>query len=269
MDKSSLGTRMKGYESVPQLKLIRRTPVIIRIDGRAFHTFTKGMDRPFDDKLSTCMVETTKALVDNVENCVFGYTQSDEISLLLIDYNKLETQAWFDNKVQKIVSISSSIATAHFNIAQQVLFNGKINKLAMFDARVFNIPKEEVYNYFIWRQQDCTRNSVQMVGRANFSHKELHKKSCSDIQEMLFQAKGINWNDTSTKYKRGVGVYKKQFVYCNKCKWKTYNFLKDYDLVPCPKCKNLNVSIRTEIYIDNEIPIFTQDRDFIQRFVDV
>ncbi|MFW6122346.1 MAG: tRNA(His) guanylyltransferase Thg1 family protein, partial [Petrotogales bacterium] len=181
MDKTSLGDRMKtNYESVSQTKLLRRTPVIIRLDGKAFHTFTKGMKRPFDENLIQCMTTTTRNLVENIEGCEFGYTQSDEISLLLTDYKKFETQAWFDYKVQKIVSVAASMCTAYFN---RIFFkNYGFGKPAFFDARVFSIPKEEVVNYFIWRQQDATRNSIQMVGQSVFSHKELHGKSCDEIQ---------------------------------------------------------------------------------------
>jgi len=245
MDKSSLGDRMKRYEAVSSHILTNRTPVIIRIDGKAFHTFTRGMDRPFDDRLSMCMQETMKALVSKISGCFFAYTQSDEISLLLIDYRSLETQPWFDNKLQKIASVSSSMATAYFNKWYDCLFNDDEinNKLAMFDARVFNLPREEVTNYFIWRQQDCTRNSVQMVGRANFSHKQLEKKNCSDIQEMLFNEKGINWNDTPVKYKRGSCAY------------------RNYD--------NGNGVTRSSVIIDDEIPVFTKDREFIEKWVSI
>ena len=220
-----LGKRMKGYEQIPKISLMKRTPVAIRIDGKAFHTFTRGMKKPFDDVLISSMQETTKYLCENIQGCVFGYTQSDEITLILTDYETFETSAWFDNEVQKLCSISASMATMKFNqIFSSKVYNYRIaceydydyldvlykarSKGAMFDARCFNIPKEEVTNLIYWRQLDATRNSIQMVGHANFSQKELHGKSCNDIQDMLFQLKGINWNGFPTYYKRGTACIK-------------------------------------------------------------
>ena len=230
MVKDSLGDRMKKYyEEIPKTKLMRRTPVIIRIDGKAFHSFTRGMQKPFDEVLTKAMQETTKYLCENIQGCVFGYTQSDEISLVLIDYQKLETSAWFDYEIQKMCSIAASMATMTFNkifkkevntyfekwengsIATQnycnILFDA-VEKGATFDARCFNIPKEEVTNYIYWRQLDATRNSIQSVGQANFSHEDLHCKTCNDIQDMLMTQKGINWNDFPAYLKRGTAVFK-------------------------------------------------------------
>ena len=220
-----LGKRMKGYEQIPKISLMKRTPVAIRIDGKAFHTFTRGMKKPFDDVLISSMQETTKYLCENIQGCVFGYTQSDEITLILTDYETFETSAWFDNEVQKLCSISASMATMKFNqIFSSNVYNYRIayaqdcdyfdtlykakSKGAMFDARCFNIPKEEVTNLIYWRQLDATRNSIQMVGQANFSQKELQGKSCNDIQDMLFQLKGINWHGFLTYYKRGTACIK-------------------------------------------------------------
>ena len=223
-----LGIRMKeNYESIFKYKVTKRTPVIIRIDGKAFHTFTRGFEKPFDRNLIATMQKTMKYLCENIQGCVLGYTQSDEISLLLVDYKKFNTQSWFDYEVQKMCSIASSMATMIFNKEFTRMANNYIDNTmeawnisdnekkymsilekamamgAMFDSRVFNIPKEEVTNYFYWRQLDATRNSIEMVGQANFSHKELHKKSCNDIQEMLHEQKNINWNDFTTTEKRG------------------------------------------------------------------
>ena len=223
-----LGNRMKTYyEGIPQTKLMRRTPVIIRIDGKAFHTFTKGFRKPFDEIMVKSMQETTKYLCENIQGCVFGYTQSDEITLVLIDYQKLTTDAWFDYEVQKMCSIAASMATMAFNKIFNALVDeyncspeassvqanwylAALNKGAMFDARVFNIPKEEVTNCVYWRQLDATRNSIQSVGQANFSHKELHEKTCNMIQDMLHEQKGINWNDYPTYLKRGTAVKKNE-----------------------------------------------------------
>lgn len=231
-----LGTRMKTYyEGIPQTKLMRRTPVIIRIDGKAFHTFTRGFRRPFDDLLMSAMQRTTKYLCENIQGCVFGYTQSDEISLVLIDYQTFTTNAWFDYEVQKLCSIAASMATMRFNKVFSALvdeyktlpnvsgvqanwYSAAVERGAMFDARCFNIPKEEVTNCIYWRQLDATRNSIQMVGQANFSHNELQNKTCNEIQEMLHEQKDINWNDYPAFCKRGAAVVKKM-VECGEDEW--------------------------------------------------
>lgn len=234
--KDDLGVRMKKfYEQIPKTRLMRRTPVAMRIDGKAFHTFTKGMKKPFDDVLMLSMQETMQYLCENIQGCVLGYTQSDEITLILVDYQTLTTSAWFDYEVQKMCSIAASMATMRFNKVfaenvemekehikanmDNVLFvknaykyvetlNKAVDKGAMFDARCFNIPKEEVTNLVYWRQLDAARNSVQMVGQAYFTQKELHGKSCNMIQDMLHEQKGINWNDYATPYKRGTACIK-------------------------------------------------------------
>lgn len=230
--RDDLGTRMKTfYENIPKTKLMRKVPVAIRIDGKAFHTFTRGFQKPFDSILIKTMQETTKYLCENIQGCVLGYTQSDEITLILIDYKKLTSCAWFDYEVQKICSVAASMATMAFNkfFYQNAIVNyASIAKMdtpdycavlekaaekgAMFDARCFNIPKEEVTNLIYWRQLDAARNSVQMVGQANFSHNELQDKTCSNIQDMLMLQKGINWNDFPTYQKRGAAVVKNKVV---------------------------------------------------------
>lgn len=229
-----LGKRMKEfYEQVPKTRLVRRTPVAIRIDGKAFHTFTKGFQKPFDRILMHTMQQTMEYLCKNIQGCVFGYTQSDEITLILVDYQSLTTAAWFDYEVQKLCSVSASMATMVFNnffsqnlqreilehkvgfVPQSMDEQKEITKYhdtlrrakergALFDARCFNIPKEEVTNLVYWRQLDATRNSIQMVGHANFSDRELHGKSCNDIQDMLIAQRNINWNELPTHCKRGT-----------------------------------------------------------------
>ena len=223
-----LGKRMKEfYEARARTYLPRRTPVAIRIDGKAFHTFTRGFQKPFDEVLGNSMVRTMEYLCKNIQGCVFGYTQSDEITLLLIDYKQLNSEAWFDYQTQKICSIAASMATMAFNkyfqeevqkhiddtepifITDEEIrlidtYSRAVEKGAMFDARVFSIPKEEATNLVYWRQLDATRNSIQMVGQANFSHNELQGKSCNMIQDMLLTQRDINWNDYPTRWKRGV-----------------------------------------------------------------
>lgn len=275
MRNDNLGDRMKTYENVTRTYLTRRTPVIIRIDGKAFHSFTRGFEKPFDSVLVKAMQQTMKYLCENIEGCVLGYTQSDEITLVLCDYKKLTSQAWFDNNIQKICSVSASMATMVFNryfeeIAQKwedtefskipiegvevtdkaqeekwnkysSTHNAALVKGAMFDSRVFNIPKEEVNNCLLWRQQDATRNSIQSVAQANFSHKQLEGKNCNELQEMLWQEKGINWNDYPTHLKRGS---------C--CVKSTYTLEVDGKDVQ-----------RSKWVIDNEIPIFSQNTWYV------
>lgn len=227
-----LGERMKSqYEHRTRYYLPRRTYTIIRLDGKAFHTYTKNLEKPFDAGFIDDMNETAKYLCENVQGCKFGYVQSDEISLLLTDFDTITTDSWFDGNIQKIVSISSSLATAEFNQLRLMRFTDKNSvprfpcgnissvcnsedilnfKLAVFDSRVFTIPdRTEVENYFIWRQQDAVRNSIQSLAQSKFSHKELEKKNTSQLQEMIFQKDGTNWDKLDCGLKRGRMVVKK------------------------------------------------------------
>lgn len=277
-----LGIRMKTYyEQIPKTKLMRRTPVAIRLDGKAFHTFTRGFEKPFDEVLGKSTRETMKYLCENIQGCVFGYTQSDEITLILVDYRKLNSDAWFDYEVQKMCSISASMATMAFNkyFAEEVkkfiaskdpiftsseeiklidVYEQAFEKGAMFDARCFNIPKEEVANLIYWRQLDATRNSIQMVGQAYFSHNELQHKSNSNIQDMLMEKHQINWNDYPTHLKRGSCCIKKP--------------LKEYvRVVSTDKWGKSESVLGVREYgwvIDLEIPIFKgKDREYIERYI--
>ena len=278
-NKDSLGDRMKeNYEKRFKFKLMRRTPVIVRIDGKAFHTWARDFNKPFDKVLSNAMDKTMKQLCENIQGCVFGYTQSDEITLVLNDYRTLETSAWFDNEVQKICSVAASMATMYFNsnfadevqsYYQWVYFNdyqiqenfpkenkynvsyenavdliGKYQKkvfTALFDARCFNIPESEVTNCILWRQQDCSRNSVEMVGRTYFSDKELFKKNCSTTQDMLMLKHNINWNDFPVRYKRGCACYKTNI--------------------------SENEGKHSKWIIDYEMPIITQNREYVEKWI--
>ena len=232
-DKTSLGDRIKVYESVSKNFLTRRLPCIIRLDGKSFHTFTKDMEKPFDPKMNACMEATALNLCEEIQGCKFAYFQSDEISLLLTDYDTIQTDAWFSYNIQKMVSISASLATSFFQRECRTWFPNKSKLNPIFDSRVFSLPHDEVCNCLLWRQQDSTRNSIQMLGQANFSHKELQGKSCSDVQDMLMLQKQINWNDLETRYKRGTAIYKKDGIW----------------------------------FVDKEMPILTQDRDFVEKWV--
>ena len=278
-----LGVRMKTfYEQIPKTKLMRRCPVAIRIDGKAFHTFARGFQKPFDEVLIKSMQETMKYLCENIQGCVLGYTQSDEITLILVDYKKLTSSAWFDYEVQKICSIAASMATMVFNESfskiYSKLYRDKIEHRenvdelvktyafkagkAMFDCRCFNIPKEEVTNLIYWRQLDASRNSIQMVGQANFSHKELQNKSCNDIQDMLMTQKGINWNDLPTYQKRGSCCIKEEYAVNDNGEEVEVDCVTDVD-EPVE-----SVAFRSRWIIDTNIPIFRDEgREYIDRLV--
>ena len=232
--RDSLGDRMKGnYENRSKTYLVRRMPVIIRLDGKAFHTFTRGFNKPFDEVMMQTMQQTTLKLCQEIQGCVFGYTQSDEITLVMVDYNDINTDAWFDYSVQKMCSVASSMCTLYFNkiFSEMVdvfiansdvtpeeeklerVYNKAIEKGAMFDARVFNIPREELINCVLWRIKDSVRNSVSSLAQAYFSHKELHGKNSSQMQDMLMENFGINWNDLSNFEKTGTLVTKDENVF--------------------------------------------------------
>jgi tRNA(His) guanylyltransferase len=242
--KDALGDRMKAnYEDRTRISLPRRSYTIIRIDGKAFHTYTRGMIRPFDDGLIDDMDATAAYLCKNIMGANFAFVQSDEISILLTDFEDIGTQSWFDSNLQKTCSVSSSQATRAFNEARLKRNGVDAMKWAEFDSRVFQIPqKAEVENYFIWRQQDATRNSISSVAQNLYSNKELHGKNIDEQQELIFQ-KGINWNDYSSKYKRGRMIVKE-----------TYE--------KAPEDDKGQTAMRTR-WVTIGVPIFTQDRNFL------
>lgn len=222
----ALGDRQKAYERAFNQLLPRRMPVIIRCDGKAFHSVTRGCERPFDHNLMGLMDLTALRLCQEAQGVRLAYVQSDEISLFLHNYKRLQTEAWFNNGVQKMVSIAAATASAYFS--------ARWGKEVAFDARAFVLPEAEVCNYFIWRQQDATRNSIQMATRSLYSHKEVNNKDTSEMQEML-HAKGVNWNDYSIGCRRGRVVVRDEGG--------------NWTVV--------------------EPPIFTQDRNFIDRHLAV
>jgi tRNA(His) 5'-end guanylyltransferase len=252
MKGDSLGDRMKErYENRTRTFLPRRTYSIIRVDGKAFHTWAKGMDKPFDKDLMGLMDAVAVAMCEEIQGAKLAYVQSDEISILMTDFESINTEAWFNGNIQKIVSISAAIATAKFNdSALDAFLNGGIKKffkmdLALFDSRVFTIPDAiEVENYFIWRQQDATRNSIQMAARALYSHKECENKNTSELQEMCFQ-KGVNWNDYSAREKRGGLVYKK----------------------PTGEVIDTHPEIIKTAWMADGAPIFTQERQVLRGLI--
>lgn len=222
----SLGDRMKGfYEERAKTFLIRRTPVIIRIDGCHFHTFTKGFEKPFDNIMIQSMQLTMKTLCEKIQGCVLGYTQSDEITLVLIDYKTFGSSAWFDNEVQKICSVAASIATMAFNKAfarlvseyinehqenEKIIkaYEKSLNEGATFDARCFNIPKEEVTNCVFWRQLDAMRNSVSSLAQCHYTAKALHCINTPTMKRMLLENQKIDWDKMPIYIQRGSACIK-------------------------------------------------------------
>lgn len=273
--RDELGDRMKSqYEDRTRFFIPRRTYTIIRVDGKAFHTLTRDFKRPFDSVLMSMMDGTAKALCEEIQGARFAYTQSDEISVLLTDFEKITTCAWFDGNVQKMVSVAAACATAHFN--KELAAQGIHNKTAMFDARVFTIPdRTEVRNYFVWRQNDASRNSVQMAARSVYSHKELEGKSIPALHDLL-HAKGINWNNYTSGEKRGRCIVQRQVN-----KTVEYSGHQNGQAVPPEEIlRNEWVSLNgdcvpaipqgyngSEPKAINDTPIFTQDISFIDKLI--
>lgn len=256
MSRDNLGDRMKSYyEDRTKTYLPRRSDVIIRIDGCHFHTFTKGFRKPFDSLLTEAMQNTAFKLAKNIQGCKLAYVQSDEISLWLTDYDTLETDAWFDNSVQKICSVTASMATMYFNASFRELIQDELLKEletgvdasegackshivsrdtgAIFDARCFVLPHNEVCNYFIWRQQDAVRNSINSVGQHYFTNKELNGKNTDEVKDMLTR-KGINWYSFTPSEKSGTCI--KRSIVEESRSWS----------------------------IDLDTPIFTEQRNYIE-----
>ena len=244
----SLGDRMKSqYEDRYRFSLPRRTYTIVRVDGKAFHSYCRGLTRPFDLDLMNDMDETAVALCAEMQGAEFAYVQSDEISVLLTDFGKNDTEAWFDGNLQKITSIAASCATAGFNLRRP-----GAARLAMFDARAFTIPDPvEVENYFIWRQQDATRNSIAMAAQAQFSHTQLHGVDSAGMQEMLWKQKGINWNDYPDGCKRGRTVVRE--VYTADV---TY-------LDKRTQTERVAENVTRSRWVPTEPPVFTREREWL------
>lgn len=239
----SLGDRMKGYERAYKQVLPNRIPIIIRLDGKAFHSYTKGLERPWDERLIQVMNSVGIQLCHYIDGAQLAYIQSDEISILIHNYKRLNTCPWFNNSIQKMVSVSAATASSHFTLKSVDIF-GEYRE-ALFDSRVFILPEAEVNNYFLWRQLDATRNAIQSLARSKFSHRDCHHKGSNELQEMLWQQYGINFNDIETRHKRGRCV------------------LKGNEL------NILHKGTRTNWYIDNEIPRFNEDHTYIEKHLEV
>lgn len=247
-----LGDRMKAYEKAYDTEIIGRVPIIIRVDGKGFSKWTKKINakKPFDDTLSIAMAEAMRATASNIEGCMFGYTQSDEMTFVLRNDQSLESTPWFGNRIQKICSVVSSMVTAHFAGWTTGL------PVAYFDARVFAVSNiQEAINCLIFRQNDATKNSVssatyyevaEKIGKKT-TRKMMHGLNQKQQQELLFSQTGINWNNYPTKFKRGVG--------CHRVK-------REIEI-------DGNICGRSAWEVENELPIFTQERDYLDNILSV
>ena len=256
--KDELGDRIKNfYENRTRFLLPRRAYTILRLDGRSFLNYTRGLQRPFDQGLIEDMDATACYLCKNIQGSKFAFVQSDEISILMTDFDIIGTDAWFDGNIQKIVSVAAGLATGEFNrlrlkrkMDTTIATAGSIMELfkwATFDARVFTIPANyEVENYIIWRKKDATRNSISSVARSLYSQKEVDGKNSYQKQEMIFQ-KGINWNDYPPMFKRGRFIQKE------------IRILE----TPFVAVDKKQTTYERSVWVSVECPIFTQERDFL------
>ena len=234
MDKTSLGDRMKRYEEVSERFLVSKIPVIGRVDGRAFHTLTNGMVKPWDERFVNTMLDVAHSLCAQIQGCNLAHVASDEVSLLLTDFEKPTTEGWFGYRLNKMVAIAAAIATDKFAVNKVFHFGSRgLLDPALFDARFFNLPADEVCNYFIWRQQDAVRNSISALAQSKFSHNELWGKKSNQMQEMLWSQHKINWDNTPTHLKRGACVTRKD------SRWQS----------------------------DLEPPLFTADRSYVEQWL--
>lgn len=260
-----LGDRMKLYEQMEAgRKLMPGLPICVRVDGRAFHTFTRGMKRPYDKDMSAAMIETMKFLVEQTDACI-GYVQSDEISLVLSDIKA----PMFDGKIAKLNSVIASMATAKFN---EVIHKSYPNKpLAFFDCRCWNVPsRTEAVNNILWREFDATKNSISMAARSVYSDAQLLGKNGSEKQDMLME-KGINWNDYPVFFKRGT--YARRVVISRKFTDEELNELPEHHearnnpdlLITRSSIEVIDMPIftkvmnRNEVVFDGAVPIVAED----------
>lgn len=230
-DKTAIGDRFKRYEAVTQNFLSPRTPVIIRVDGNAFHTLTRRLwKRNYSEVFESIMDKTALEICPNISGVKFAYVQGDEISFLLTDYDTIETQPWFGYNTSKLVSISAGMCSTFFTL--NMVNNDLLHQHGWFDSRAFNVPQNDVVNYFVWRQRDWERNSVSMFARTLYSHKELHKKNCGEMKEMM-KEKGLDWESLEGPKRKGRAIYKED----------------------------------EQWFLDHNVPSFSEKRGLIEQFV--
>lgn len=204
-DKTTLGDRMKTYEATStSRKAFKGQPIIVRLDGKSFHKFTSGMERPFDSALTAMMIDLTKALVDKT-GANFGYTQSDEITLGFFIDSTSKAEYMFDGRFQKMESVIAGMATGLFLLSCIQHFPERVKMLPVFDCRAFVVPNLlEAYHSVLWRQQDCTKNAISMAAQSMFSHKSLQGLNGSEMQEKMWAEKNVNFNDYPASFRRGT-----------------------------------------------------------------
>jgi tRNA(His) guanylyltransferase len=260
--RDALGDRMKRYEEATRFSLPRRTYTILRVDGRAFHSWTRGLPKPYDTDFMSLMDRAAITLCEQISGAQFAYVQSDEISVLAVDFDNVDTQSWFDGNVQKWASVGASIATMAFNLSLMTLkgVNRDENLIpitkkwldAVFDARVFTVPDPiEVENYFVWRQQDAERNSVMMLARAYASHKQLAGKKRADQHEIIHKA-GDNWAKHPVRFKHG-GVIRKTLT----------------GAAVNAAARKLGLPRESNWFVDEETPVFTKQREYLRSLVPI
>ncbi len=239
MDRQSedtLGDKLKAFENASKTKLDRLQPVIIRLDGKAFHTLLRSCTKPYDTHVVRSMRHATEYLCQNVQGCRLAYTQSDEISLLLVAYQTELTHAWFDYQMQKICSVAASFCSVAFN----QVWHQQASAFGYFDARAFNLPKENVNSYFVWRQNDCVRNSILALGHANYSNKQLHKLKAVEIKELL-KTKNIHWENEPSFFTHGSTFVKETYA--------------------------KGETTRTRWVVDADAPLFVEDKQYVNKLV--
>ena len=239
MINDNLGDRMKGnYENCFRFVLPKFMPVIIRLDGVAFHTFTKGMNKPFDRKLMCNMQGTAYYLCTKIHGAVMAYVQSDEISILVYPYNSFDSQEWYGNNLQKLVSVSASMASVEMSYLESGSFGHGIgSQTVLFDSRAFVLPIEEVNNYFVWRQKDWYRNSVNMIAQSMFSQKELTGCNVDKVRQMIFDKDcTMSWDVQSNDIRNGCAIVKVFNEVSGRYEWKididgTPDFVENKDYI--------------------------------------
>jgi tRNA(His) guanylyltransferase len=268
MEKSGIGDRMKRYEAAYNAVYPIRFPLILRLDGKCFHQMVKKWKckKPFDENLIEAMLFTAKTLCESISGAQIAYVQSDEINMLIRDDMSIHSQPWFGKEINKVISVSAAKASNAFNYNFLELDCNypaptpiKLAHMAEFDCRGFVVPEHEIFNIFLWREQDCTKNSVQMLARKYFSHKQLEGKSNSEMQDMLMLEKKVNWNDLDTHLKRGACIIKKEIP-------KKVPKRNEKGKVIEGEFETVN---RPTWVVDKEIPIFTQNRDYINKYANV
>lgn len=260
MKHDDLGDRMKDYEGLPRVRLMRKVPVVARFDGRAFHSFCRGLEKPFDQRMAAAMWSAAVALCEEIQGAKLAYVQSDEISVVITDMESLQTEPWFGYDLQKMCSVGASVCTGAFikgmayhglSCFPEALRPGPAKAPPAFDARFWNLPMDDVPNYLIWRQRDATRNSISGLAQTLFSHRELHGKNKNQLMDMMMLERGVNWNDLPAWQKRGVAVVRE-----------TYEMPVPEEAVGGGSV-NVTMALRHRWVADMETPIFTWDSPYI------